>query len=361
MELKKAIDRVAKVCPKKKELEAYQAIRFLPNPNGQPYLYATDGLRIAMARVDADDLPNLLLPVAPLVAASKDTGNLEVVEVGYGKVELRSGTAVYQLRGLDHSRFPVLPPMPSQFVPVDPQVWKVVSKVFHAAGKETVEPALAVVNFTTEYVEATDQARLVRVDLTGPWHGMVPASTFKTWPKGEVFVAFTTTHAFFWVGDELRASCLLANKKYPNTRAVVPQEHEGPFVLVDTQAFQEAVQQGAKLSDLGLVLVEIGQSALSLKLRAWQERVFDPNGSPESGWSTQEKPGYEADIPVAHGKLPEAGMAQGTMLLTGKYLDEALREVDTPNVRLCYGPISDPLRIESGVYTACVWGMVYAL
>lgn len=356
MELKRAIDRVVKVCPRRKEHAAFQAIRFVPNPAGVPYVYATDGRRFASAHVDLKDFPDMLLPSGPLAAAAKDLGTLEIIEAGYGKLELRSKTSTYSLRSMDTSKFPVLPVMPEQFSPISSGDWAEVTKVFHAAGREQENPELAVVHFTPEYVEATDQTRLVRVEIPGPWDGLVPVSTFKSWPKGSVHTVFSKTHAFFRVGDELRVGVLAHNSSYPKTVSVVPKRHEGPFVLVATEIFRDAVQQGTALSELGLILLEMDSVTLGMQVRAWREGSTDD-------------PRYEATVPVLHGKLPEPVLpgkfpepsaVQNIMLLAGKPIEAALQKVVTPNVRLCYGTVSDPIRIESGIFSACVWQMSYS-
>ena len=340
MELSKAIQRVAKVCPKKKDQAALQTIRFLPSYQGEPpWLYATDGLRSALVKVDREDLPNVLLPASDLVKAAKDPGELDVVEVGYGKIELRTEAAVYQIQGLNFGSYPGVPQTPTQYAPVASEDWAEVVKVFHGAAKETVDPEMAVIHFTPDFVEATDKNRLVRVDVAGPWAGLVPARAFKAWPKGEVQVAFTTTHAFFWIGDELRVASLLTNPDYPKTANTVPPVHPGPFVLVRTALFRDAVCQGMAMSGLGLVNMEM--TGDKVVIRAWQEDA--------------EESSYVAEAPVLHARGP-AGM----LTITGKYVDEALRKVDTPNVKLGYGTVADPLRIESGRFVCCVWQMVFS-
>jgi DNA polymerase III sliding clamp (beta) subunit (PCNA family) len=337
MDLKKAIQRVAKVVPRKKEKAALQMIRFLPaHDGGPPYVFATDGLRSCLVNVDLDDLPNALLPAGDLVKVSKDPDILEVVDAGLGKIKIRTTISTYQLQGVPFDHFPGVPMSPAEYEPA--KDWAQVAKCFHAAGNETVDPELAVIRFTPGYVEATDKARLVRVEVSGPWDGLVPVSTFKTWPKGEVFTAFTATHAFFWVEDELRIGALLNLPNYPKTSSVMPTGQDGPHIIVPTRPLQAAVKQGADLSDLGMVTLEITDR---LVVRAWSEK--------------QDRSTYEASVEIYSGTGNE-----GMLLVTGKYLVEALKQVDTLNFKLGFGGVSDPLRIESGCYVACIWQLVYA-
>lgn len=341
MKLKKAIQRAAKVCSRKVEKAALQVIRFLPAcQDGPPYVFATDGLRSVLIKVDCDDLPNVLLPVGDLVKVAKDPGNLKVTEIGYGRINLATGIGVYRIQGLSFDHYPIVPTMPSAFTQIVPGDWDCISKVFHAAAKETEEPELAVIHFTPGYVEATDKNRLVRVEVLGTWEGLVPANMFKVWGKGEVLAAFTDTHAFFQVGDELRIGHLLHTPNYPKTTAVVPVTHVGPFIVVHTRSMLDAVQRGSELSDLGMVTIEITDR---LVIRAWSEQ--------------KERNTYEAEIPLQDGTGNEGN--EGMLLVAGKYLAEALNQVDTVNVHVGFGNVFDPIRIESGVFTAVIWPMCY--
>lgn len=339
MELTQAIQRVAKVCPKKKDKANFQVVRFLPpQGDGPSYVYATDGLVTSLIKVDGDCLPNVLLPAGDLIKATKDSGEIKIVEDGYGQVSLITFFGVYRLQGKSFDCFPGLPRMPSSYTPISLGEWGDIRKVFHAAAKEAEDSELAVVHFTPDYVEATDKARLVRVNLSKEWSGLVSVSVFKSWPKGEVYVSFTETHAFFWVGDELRIGQLLNCPNYPKTASTIPGEHEGPYAVVSTRKIYEAAKQGAQLSDLGMVTLEFGDSLI---IRAWSEN--------------QEASTYQAEI-----KIYDGSKHAGLFLITGKFLVEALAHVESRNIQLGYGGLSDPLRIDSGAYTACIWQLIYS-
>lgn len=348
MELKKAIERVAKVCPRAKEqAKQYGFIRFYPAWGEFPaYVFATDGVCSAMVSLDKGvDVPNVLLEVDLLLKAAKAQGQLSVQEVGYGHVEIRAiddaapGTLLYKVQAKNFDNFPGPPIFPEKGNFKLIANWSMVSKVFHAAGKEGAGGELSVVHFDPAFVEATDKNRLARVEVEGPWDGLVPTRLFKSWPKGLVKAAFHGGHAFFMVGSEVRISGIV-KFNYPDTKTVVPKAHPGPTVLVQTASFQEAVERGTKVSDIGLV--NIAFEGQQMTLRAWAKEAGGVGDS------------FEAMVPVLHGNAEP-----GSVLVKGKYLEEALKAVTTPNVKVGYGGMADPLRIESGLYIACLWQMAY--
>lgn len=344
MDLKTGIERVVKVCPKAKAAEAHQHVRTIPITDGKSMLYATDGIRSSLVTVDCV-LPDLLLPSPDLAKVTKDPGEVEVVQVGYGKVELRTDKATYQLRGSNFDKFPPPPPVPSSDQFFYAEAWESVSKVFHAAATEKDNPELAVVSFDQGIVEATDKCRFARVEVVGsyPWAGLVPAATFKSFPKGGVWASFTATHAFFWIGDEIRASLLARSATFPDTAGGIPRKHPGPWVLVSTSDLRAAVRQGTKVSGLGLIAIEIkSEGRPVVTVRAWQERGAEA--------------AYEGRVEVLHDADDDS---DAVALVNGKYVDQILKQATTPNVKVAYGGMSDPVRFESGPLVACVWPMAY--
>jgi hypothetical protein len=100
------------------------------------------------------------------------------------------------------------------------------------------------------------------------------------------------------------------------------------------------VCQGYLVSPLNLINIEFTQR--SLIIRAWE--------------NNEGKDSYEAVVPVfQHWDDPSRSIC---MLVNGKYLEQALKQVDTPNVKLGYGDLPCPIRVESGWFTGCVWQMV---
>lgn len=340
MELEAAIQRVAKVVPKKKDLEHYQAIRLCSSP---PCVHATDGQRHSVVAVDGE-VPDFLLPARPLVAAAKG-GGIRFEVLGYGKIQIESAASKYEVVALEPDHFPVRPRVDGD-LEYAPQ-WAEVMRVVHAAAKPTQNPDAAYVHFTPRFIEATDQGRFARVGVGAPWVGLVPAAVFQSWPKGEVQFGISATHAYFVIGgEELRAARLGQNPMYSRTTDLVPLAYTGPRLHVSARALREAVKHGAELSHLGLVIVEIDHREPSVIVRAWRER------------DRQSKDRYEARIRVqTRLGTPESDQEYVAIGVRGKYLVEALRQIRTPNIFLGHGTISDPLRIESGVFTACIWPM----
>ena len=339
MDLKKAIQQVTKVIPKKSELaQAYGFVRFVPpsKEGGLSRVYATDGSRLHLAQVETE-LPPALLEAALLMQAAKDPGEMRLENYGYGKMELQTEHNRYAFQSADPDEFVSPPVVPEKAQCHLVERWAEVPQVLHAAMPEKEDPDLAVVRFTPEYVEAMDKNRLARVEVEQSWAGLVQANLFKAWPKGKVHYWFSEETAYFWIGDELRMAPI-RKSVYPATDAVIPKVHPGPSVLVPTKALDVAVKQGTAVSGLGLVNLAIEPERVIV--RAWQEGEVGEN--------------YEADIPVYWG-----GKEHGNVLVNGKYFGQALKPVETPNVKLGYGHMADPLRLESGNYIACLWQMVY--
>lgn len=338
MELKKAIQQVTKVIPKKQELaKVYGFVRFVSPENGGPSkVYSTDGSRVYLALVDCE-LPPAILESTLLAKAAKDPGLMTVQNIGYGRMDLCTEHNRYAFQSGDTDNFPAPPVVPEKIRCYPVEEWIDVPHVLHAAAVEKENPDMAVIRFTPEYVEAMDKNRLARVEVERPWSGMVRASLFKGWPKGKVRFLFTEEFAYFWIGDELRMAPI-QRTRYPDTDMVVPKVHPGPSVLVPTGPLAVAVKQGTEVSGLGLVNLAIEPD--KVVVRAWQEGQVGES--------------YEATVPIYHG-----GGEHGNVLVNGKYFTQALKPVQTPNVKLGYGHMADPLRLESGTYIACLWQMVY--
>lgn len=352
MELKKAIERVAKICPKVKEqVEQYGFIRFCSAMGDQrAYVYATDGLCFARAELDEGlTIPNALLESSTLVKAAKTKFRLAIEDVGFGHIEVRAvsdtlpGTLLYKMQSENYDKFLMLPTLPEKEAFTAIPQWPLVAKVFHAAGKPKESADLAVIHFNSLFVEATDKRRLARVIFSGPWDGLISNQLFKSWPKGDVLALFQGGHAFFSVGDELRISGILSYP-YPDTKTIIPKASPGSAVLVQTAVLQEVVARCTEVSDVGLVHISFDEHQIVLRT-TWVkvEEATDADADVFAG-----------KVPIVHG----AGKS-GSVLVKGKFLQEALKPVKTPTVKLGYGGSRDPLQIGSGWYTTCLWQMTY--
>lgn len=333
MELRKAIIRVAKLAKITKKESSY--IRFLPRSAQTPAtLYVTDGICSSLVRVD-EDLPNALLDSAVVLKAAKGPGELSIREAGYGQVLVQAGSAQYQLASKELASFPGLPPMPEGLEPVPG--WRWVLGVVHAAEQERLGLAMSRIHFAPCYVEACDKARLARAEIEGPWgDALVPQRIFRAWPKGAVKAHFSATHAVFSIGmEEIRVACLAVDK-YPVTEGLMPAEHRGPWALVEVAALKKAIELGRQVSYLGMVLVAMTPDSVVVK----------------AAQSDQTAHKFVSSVPVLHGSG-----GTGAVFLFGKYLVDALAQLETPNVRVCWDGPLDPLRLESGPLVICIWQM----
>ena len=223
---------------------------------------------------------------------------------------------------------------------INPDIWENIKKVFYAVSQDASYPVLQYVRFGPGFVEARDTARAARVDVDLSWDGLVLGGLFKSWPRNsKVVFGFSSVHLCVWIdGEELRVSPWVDSANYPT---INPSSELAFSAVVTTHVLQQAVKQGSALSSLGLVLLDCQQAGLNV--RAWRE-------------TKQQDERFDGFVRLHEGDVPEKGVL---MLLHGKYLQEALKSVETPTVVLRFGRLEEPLQIESGKYTALVWQMIY--
>jgi DNA polymerase III sliding clamp (beta) subunit (PCNA family) len=178
---------------------------------------------------------------------------------------------------------------------------------------------------------------MARIEHANPYIGVVATKIFKSWPKGPISILFTKMHAYFKIGhDEMRVAPLY-HGEYPNLAKIIPDRHADNYALVEVEVLIDLIKRGIELAELKLLILEFEENELIIKV--WKQE------------STTDK--FVGKIPILHGDKKI-----GKVLIKGDYLLQALKEAMTPNVRLCYGEVTMPLRIESGPYLACIWQMV---
>jgi len=340
MDLKSAIKETIKVVPKvtakNRATETLAYLRFRPaTQHNAAQIYGSDGGRFYTAWVDCD-LPPALVNAELLGKAIKDPHELRIQNHGYGDFDLCAGDQRYKFKSADCD-FPNLPEIPDFEDFEDAPKWPIPA-VLHAAANPRDDPQLAVVRFTKRFVEAMDHNRVARVWMAEDWEAIVQANMFAQVPKGSVKWHFTDTHCFFLFAGEVLRIAPKRFGEYPDTEAVIPAQHTGPFVLIQVDPLLVAIKQGTAISELSLVHLLFSPN--QLKIRAWIEGTVGKV--------------YEATLPILHGSGHE-----GQMLVGGKPFYQALKVVRTPNVLLGHGEGSAPLRIESGPYVACLWQMIY--
>jgi DNA polymerase III sliding clamp (beta) subunit (PCNA family) len=349
MLLKEAIQRAAKFIDKGKEAPPImRALRFIPAYQGMPArVYATNGA-VGIILDVGQELPNMALPADPLVKLCKDiTGVVSIEDKGNAKAAITvagkaaNDQSTYTLDGLPPSEFPGFPAVPATFNALNPYQWSVIQKVVHAAGKDVAKPELMNVNFRPTVVEATDRSRVARAEIAGPWAGLVPAQLFQNWPKtGNVECVFTDYHCFWKIEDELRFAIIQRSEKYPALEKLIPENHEGWWMVVDVKSLAETVKKAADMSPTASVVLDFGIMGLTIRSHAREGIDFESKLEGRMG-------------------IPGGCNAQYTeMLLDGKLLRDALKVVETPKVKLCYGKSQEPLRLESGGLIECLWPML---
>jgi DNA polymerase III sliding clamp (beta) subunit (PCNA family) len=142
--------------------------------------------------------------------------------------------------------------------------------------------------------------------------------------------------AWFKVGSEYRYAPLKLDGSFPDCRKLIPEDHDGPHLTVDTDKLVGAVKRATIVSPLKTVALDFNGGEVVIK-----------------SWSAEE--GGKA-FRAALGGYPGSISGKALKVISGKLLSEALKQVETPNVRLCYRDLpNDPLRVESGAFVECLW------
>lgn len=335
MDFANAAKAAVRFCGATKSPLPFQCVRLLPAGQGYPpRLYATNGIIGVYVKVDAGNLPNVLVPKEDLVPVSKEKEVLEVFDE-QERLVVRTSSGTFSLRKKDINEFPPLPPVPPALAPLEE--WPTVSKVVHAAGEAPGRPELGCVHFYQDRVEATDSFRVAVADVQTPIQTMAPADMFKHWPKNEfVWAAVYNGWVAFKVGGQLRVAP--ANHgRAPDCRQYVPENHDGSYLVADTKEMIAAAKRAAVVD--GIVRMHFGENVVRVQGAAREsEKAFDT---------------------IIHGDSGTTGggfSCSAKMLINGKNILDALKAADTPNVRLCYKEGDDhPLRIESGGYAESIW------
>lgn len=341
MQLLDAIKLAARFVDKRKDApEPLKAVRLFPSEGERPSrLYATDGVTGLLCLVD-QPLPSMLLPADTLTRAiPKGVSGLRIEALGYNEAALHvprsdGGEDIVQMQGLAVSDFPGYPAPPGEYRAFDAVA---VGRVVHAIGKEAHKTEYHVVSFRPDFVEAFDLYRMARAELPGTFTGLVPGRVFSYWPKcDEGFYAFSTHHAFFRFDDHVRFAPLQNLPKYPNLGELIPEKHDGPWLVVDVASLRSAVERAGKMSPTNAVQFGFGPDFLDV--RSWA------------------KPGNDCVIKVC-GRPGVVEAVACQVLLDAKLLEASLRAVTTPRVKVCYRGNDQPVRLESGGLTECIWHM----
>lgn len=337
MQLHKAIAQAAKFAAKGKDATLYQSVQLIPKIDDKipARVFATDGLIGCIIDVDVD-LPEGLLPLEAIKAVSKQ--KVSSVERTKNEITFRLVPGgVYKLIVKDEVGYPSIPEIPSNMVPLEH--WKWIRKVMHAAADpKSGKPAFQYVRFRPNCVEATDSFRVAVVNVPG-WatDRLGLARLFKGWSGyPRPLATFTEQMAWFKVGSEYRYAPLKLDGSFPDCHKLIPEDHDGPHLTVDTDKLVGAVKRATIVSPLKTVALDFNGGEVVIK-----------------SWSAEE--GGKA-FRAALGGYPSEAPGKALKVISGKLLTEALKQVETPNVRLCYRDLpNDPLRVESGAFVECLW------
>ena len=348
-----AIGKVLKICPRAKGESTFSYVRFCSaSGDTRAHVYATDGFNFLQAFVN-EDLPNALIPSEPLRSIVKHRGEVTVLGLANGVIEIKTPVGRTKLQGESYEKFPscpVAPELENKFV------GKNLKRILYAAASEKYDLQYAVLSFSEDRIEAYDRARFARLifpnkNSSTHWTGLVAAKLFKAWPAGQALTGSDGTHAFFQMNDEVRIGAF-QRQFFPDTATNIPIKFTGNRVIVDIVALRTAVQCSLGVSARDFLRVEVSDNGVTI----YPFGVMNKDGKDMlcSYANT-----YSATIPILHTFDREVNPC--TLNLNGKFVQAALQHVTTSNVILGYGDDGDshhPIRIETGEYLACIWQLV---
>ena len=122
---------------------------------------------------------------------------------------------------------------------------------------------------------------------------------------------------------------------YPNCAAMIPPVHVGGESIVAVDQLIRAAKQAADVSETGSVVVSFAEGRVTLN--SWK---------------------YEGDPDRFEAVIAAGTRGEGSLLISGKNLAAALKEIPTPRARLQFARPVDPLRLECGGYVECLWPML---
>lgn len=336
MQLNKAIQTVARFAATgRKSPDLYQAVMLVPPVgDGPSWVFATDGNLSCMVPVGIP-LPMALVPLDAIKAIAKH--KLTSVERNGPEVTFTAdGGGAFKAVLKDSIAYP-RPPLDHPTMEEYPY-WNHVWPIVHAvAGEKSKNPTFKSLRLRPTCVEATDAVRIAVADVPG-WseERLVPGRLLRGWRNGRLYLAFTDKSVWCRMGEEFRFAPLEAGGRFPDCKQHLPSEHTWPSLVLDTDRLRKTVQKAVTVSTLKTVALDFHGSELIIK-----------------SWNAEE--GGKGFRAVLLG-VPSGATPQAVKIINGKFLNETLRAVRTPRVRLCYQDQADgPLRVESGALVECLW------
>lgn len=339
MELKAAIERAVRFCPKgKTNLVNLQAVRFVPQTVNCPaVIYSTSGHLGTIVELRDVEIPDALIPVTALRKAIRDAksvDSIEAIKPGVFAITVtakKSGEQMtYEVNGGDTLNFPGLPvvPVPSAFE--DVLGWDTVLKVLPAVGKKDHEPDLKLVRFHPRHVTATNLELLIRVNRALGWDAWVLAEVFRSWPKGPVSVAWDASYGFFRVGDETRFAARQKEARHQDSFGRYCSYTPPYYVVLSRVLLEDTIKRAQDVSPWRVVSFDFCETSVIVRAFA-RNREADQDAR------------FEAEIPYVKSCVqPMQALLDSTILVS------IFKLIGSPMVRLRYEAPNIPIQFESG-------------
>jgi hypothetical protein len=344
MELMKALQVAVAFATKSKDLaESLQAVRFFSRTEGHGRVAAcTDRVGVVI-NVDMS-LPDALVPVGDVKPSSKQAAS--AVDLTDNSLRIWNGRQrVFDLERQAVEGFPPFPEAPEKWVTLDPDEVKALLSVAHAVDRTGVID-LRTVEVTDRMARATNASRWAAAEGVFPFSGKLPYEFFTwRWPKGKVEMGETATHVWALVGDQWRWARKLTDIKYTKLDPFVVEAQELPYAAItDTEALLQGVKAGVDVSATKTICVRLTADPQTmggeLQLIAYME--------------DETVTAYNATM-VIDSIEGEPWPEPVAILVAGKWFLEALKQIDTPMVRLSFEGDVRPLMIEGGPFVEVLY------
>ena len=249
-DLQKALQKVLPAIPAKSTIPVLEHLHASLSGSDLAFTATDQEITISLtAAVAGGDDGSVLIPARQfndLIRELGSTGTVEVQADETNLISIKTPTGTYEMKGLDASEFPSIPPFPdaqtAQLTQSD--MLRMANKTVFAVSTEEYRPSMTGVFFqfdgATAIAVATDGFRLSRVNITAPKESPFPKDLEVIIPSravdllkkvdGDVTMDVSRTHARFTIGT-LTITTRIIDEKYPPYQNVIPSDNDKTLIV----------------------------------------------------------------------------------------------------------------------------------
>ncbi|MCO6466645.1 MAG: DNA polymerase III subunit beta [Bradyrhizobiaceae bacterium] len=244
-DLQKALQKVLPAIPAKSTMPVLEHLHASLEDNSLTCTATDQEITISLTvQVSGEGNGSVLIPARQFNDLVKELGTAGTITVSVSNaslVSVRTPTGSFEMKGLDASEFPTIPPFPESKVASlsRENMSRMANKTVFAVSTEEYRPSMTGVFFQFDgkgaTAVATDGFRLSRVTIAAPEGSpfpeglevIVPARTVELLRKVEsdVTMEVSRTHARFTIGA-LMITTRIIDEKYPPYQNVIPTDND---------------------------------------------------------------------------------------------------------------------------------------